>query len=325
MDKIEIRTPSRLHFALIDLNGELGRIDGGIGVALNAPSLHLVASRDRELFIYGDETQRAQRTVTSLEQHFGFRIRARFEIRESIPTHVGLGSGTQTALAVAIAAARLNNITVDARSLAPIVGRGGTSGIGVAAFESGGFVLDCGHSFGLDGQKRDFLPSSASKASPAPVVFRAPLPEDWFFAIVVPRIRKGLHGDQEIAAFRKHCPISAEEVGKVARHVLMGVIPAVIERRISEFGSAISKLQEIGFKRYEIALQDPIVKELIYFLRRNGAAGSGMSSFGPTVFGLVEGRSAAQELVAKLRESWGEKYPVEIFLTDTNNRGAELK
>ncbi len=29
---ITITTPSRLHFGLIDLNGELGRINGGIGI-----------------------------------------------------------------------------------------------------------------------------------------------------------------------------------------------------------------------------------------------------------------------------------------------------
>jgi beta-ribofuranosylaminobenzene 5'-phosphate synthase len=39
-----ITSPSRLHFALIDLNAELGRVDGGIGVALNEPSLAIEVS-----------------------------------------------------------------------------------------------------------------------------------------------------------------------------------------------------------------------------------------------------------------------------------------
>ena len=33
----QIITPSRLHMGLIDLNGQLGRVDGGFGMALDFP------------------------------------------------------------------------------------------------------------------------------------------------------------------------------------------------------------------------------------------------------------------------------------------------
>ena len=36
--KLQITTPARLHFGLIDLNGELGRINGGFGVAIDHPN-----------------------------------------------------------------------------------------------------------------------------------------------------------------------------------------------------------------------------------------------------------------------------------------------
>lgn len=36
-----IQTPSRLHLSLLDLNGSLGRIDGGVGLTLKKPSLVL--------------------------------------------------------------------------------------------------------------------------------------------------------------------------------------------------------------------------------------------------------------------------------------------
>jgi beta-ribofuranosylaminobenzene 5'-phosphate synthase len=44
MGQIRITTPARLHFALIDLNGALGRIDGSIGLALNEPNFRIVAA-----------------------------------------------------------------------------------------------------------------------------------------------------------------------------------------------------------------------------------------------------------------------------------------
>ena len=36
--RFQIRSPSRLHLSLIDLNGSLGRIDGGFGFALDTPN-----------------------------------------------------------------------------------------------------------------------------------------------------------------------------------------------------------------------------------------------------------------------------------------------
>ena len=36
---MEIKTSARLHLSLIDLNGLEGRVDGGIGITLENPSL----------------------------------------------------------------------------------------------------------------------------------------------------------------------------------------------------------------------------------------------------------------------------------------------
>lgn len=36
--RIRIKTPSRLHFTLIDENGEIGRVDGGIGLTIHEPN-----------------------------------------------------------------------------------------------------------------------------------------------------------------------------------------------------------------------------------------------------------------------------------------------
>ena len=39
--KMIIKTPSRLHMSLIDLNGSYKRIDGGIGLAIQEPQFVL--------------------------------------------------------------------------------------------------------------------------------------------------------------------------------------------------------------------------------------------------------------------------------------------
>ena len=42
---LRIRTTSRLSFGLIDMNGEIGRIEGGLGLALENPCVEIRARR----------------------------------------------------------------------------------------------------------------------------------------------------------------------------------------------------------------------------------------------------------------------------------------
>ncbi len=48
MNAITVTTPSRLHFSLIDLNGEIWRIDGGFGVALQNPNFKILIERSKQ-------------------------------------------------------------------------------------------------------------------------------------------------------------------------------------------------------------------------------------------------------------------------------------
>ncbi len=52
MDEFVIQTPARLHFGLLDLNGGLGRIDGGIGLALEQPRTVISARRSDKIEAY---------------------------------------------------------------------------------------------------------------------------------------------------------------------------------------------------------------------------------------------------------------------------------
>jgi len=49
--RVFIKTPCRLHFSLIDLNGSLGRVDGGIGLTLKKPNFSIEVL-DRESLIH---------------------------------------------------------------------------------------------------------------------------------------------------------------------------------------------------------------------------------------------------------------------------------
>ncbi len=334
---VTVTAPSRLHFSLIDLNGGLGRVDGGIGVALLEPSLKIkVSHADSETEKENPEEvttvlERIRRGIPELRHHH-YKV----EILRALPHHVGLGSRTQLALSVARAISVLEGSAraLNTFELAKLVGRGGTSGIGTAAFDCGGFILDGGHPFRRDMRadesdavrvKHSFLPSSASKVPPPPVLFQHPLPDDWFFVLAIPRVKRGAHGDEEVDIFKRNCPIAPTEVEKICRLVLMRILPSVIERDIYTFGESLSMIQQLGFKRLEVELQHSIIKSLFEFFDAH-ALGYGMSSFGPTTYGVVRGEKNARELAQLASRFLAERHvPASVYYSSVNNHGATVE
>jgi len=62
-----------------------------------------------------------------------------------------------------------------------------------------------------------------------------------------------------------------------------------VEQDIESFGKSIDHVQMLGFKRRELELQ-PFCAGLVQYMRENGALGAGMSSFGPTVYGITDSK-----------------------------------
>jgi beta-ribofuranosylaminobenzene 5'-phosphate synthase len=244
-------------------------------------------------------------------------------INQNIPRHVGLGSQTQLALGLAKALSIFEDQgEISVRNLAKYVGRGGTSGIGVAAFEHGGFVLDGGHS---TANKPEFLPSHYSEADPAVVLANYPVPEDWYFVVAVPNVEHGAHGTREAAIFQENCPLPTTEVEKVTRVILMQTLPSILEKDIESFGQSLTQLQKIGFKRVENVLQLEVIQKLQEFYLEKGAFGAGLSSFGPATYGVLEGESYAKKLTESTKKFLEEEgVGGDVFYSNGNNKGAEV-
>jgi beta-ribofuranosylaminobenzene 5'-phosphate synthase len=318
INMIKVVSPSRLHLTLIDLNAELGRVDGGSGITLESPGLEISATEADTIEVIGDPllAGRMQKAAQALlPTGKGIRL----HIIDSLPDHVGLGSGTQAALSAAAAVNRIYKLGKSVRELAVAVGRGGTSGIGVASFENGGFILDGGHKFK---DKGAFSPSAASHVPPGPVLFRRDFP-DWPIVLAIPN-GKGAHDAEEVDIFKKFCPIPLAEVQEICHVILMQMLPALVEEDLENFGKAINHIQTAGFKRREVELQSQPVRDVMNYMRENGAGGSGISSFGPVVYGIVgsvgEGKRLQQEVQRMLDESLGG----EVLLTKAKNRGADI-
>ncbi len=326
---VVVRSVSRLHVTLIDLHGGLGRVDGSVGVTLERPWMEFEVERAEEGVTVegeGEVAVKAERAARAVLEGFGLEGGVRVVVRRSYPEHVGLGSGTQATLSVAVGVLEAFGVEdYDVRGLADLLGRGGTSGIGVAAFEGGGFIVDGGHRFGPGG-KEGFKPSAASgEVPPAPVVARLEVPGDWRFVLAIPEVRRGAHGEEEVDIFRRYCPVPAREVERVCRLVLMVMLPAVAEGDAEAFGRAVDEVQGLGFKRVEVGLQDAVVRELMEVAREAGAYGAGLSSFGPTVYAVCDSASAggvARELERFLRERG---VGGEVIVSEPRNEGFEVR
>jgi beta-ribofuranosylaminobenzene 5'-phosphate synthase len=308
---LKIKTPSRIHMTLIDMNGQLGRVDGGIGITLEDPYILITAKQADTVTVRGDPelNERMKRACEVICPGCGIEI----NIEKSYWNHIGLGSGTQAALAAGMAVSALYDLKLSPRQIAGKVGRGGTSGIGIGSFERGGFILDGGHRMEA---KNAFLPSSFSKGVPtAPILCQRNFP-DWDIVLAIPPT-KGAHDLYEKDMFANICPIPRNEVEKLCHVILMQMLPALAEEDMDTFGKAVNAIQEIGFKRREIDLQ-PTVRGLIQAMLAGGAAGAGLSSFGPAVYAITD-QPARVEAAAKSYDK-----DCTVIRTKARNKGAEI-
>lgn len=291
-----IKTPSRIHMTLIDLNGSYGRFDGSVGLTLNDPHLILQSEETKKgITIDFDESitdtnlmeeyvlkisNSAEKTINKYNIDSGFH----FHVKQTIPPHSGLGSGTQISLAAAKLICQHIGKDINSVELGKIVGRGGTSGIGTFSFDLGGFIADGGHS---SKEKSTFLPSSASGANPPHLIGRYDFPEDWNILLAIPNANN-VAGKKEVNIFQNYCPVPRNEVEQISHVIFMNLIPYLLEHDIENFGKSIDMIQTRGFKKIEVSLQPKNVTNLMSFMRDNGAYGVGMSSFGPTVYTVYD-------------------------------------
>ncbi len=308
---LRIKTPSRIHMTLIDLNGSIGRVDGGVGITLEEPSIDITAEKSDIVEVIGDPDlkDRMEKACEMVCPGKGISI----NIERSYWNHIGLGSGTQAALAAGTAISKLYGQDISPRDIAIKVGRGGTSGIGIGSFEKGGFLLDGGHRMI---SKNAFLPSSYSKGvPPAPLLLNYDFP-DWDIVLAIPPT-KGAYDIYEKDIFANECPIPIKEVEKISHIILMQMLPAILEKDLETFGKAINSIQEIGFKKRELDHQWG-TRELMSVMREAGSPCAGMSSFGPTVYAITDSPNKVASAVKRSHHECA------IIKTKARNKGAEI-
>jgi beta-ribofuranosylaminobenzene 5'-phosphate synthase len=310
-----VHAPSRLHFGL--LTGPGGRPDasgrrfGGAGLMIREPGVQLTVRAAATWKSDGPLAERALAFAQQFTRSFRDPDAHAFHIHveKCAPEHAGLGTGTQLGLAVARGVALATGRPhTDAAALAERIGRGQRSALGSHGFDRGGFLVDGGKG-----------PHTAI----APLIARVDFPEDWKIVLVVPEGEQGLHGVSETQAFEE-ASAAPENSDRLCRLLLLGMLPALAEHDLPAFGEALYEFNRRAGEMFR-PLQGGTyagakVAAVVDFVRRNGVAAAGQSSWGPAIFAIVDG-DRAPWLVALLHQHFHFNERA-LFITQADNRGA---
>ena len=313
--KVSVTTSARLHMGFFDLNGNLGRRFGSIGVSLQAPETSLLATPAKSISVQGPVSERATKIAEQLMQSMALDGGVHIQIAKAIPEHSGLGSGTQLAVAIGMAISRLYGLNLTVKDIAVLTQRGMRSGVGLGTFLHGGLIVDGGR---------------ASNSKVPPVIAHADFPEDWPILLIFDQSHQGVHGAQEIAAFKELPEFPAESSAILCRHVLMQALPAIAEGDLKSFGKAIQALQTLtgdyfapaqGGARYTSSLVANVLSEL----QQSGVDCFGQSSWGPTGFAVFENQTQAEIVLPELKAKFSREASLKFVLTKANNQPSQLE
>ena len=324
--RVEVRAPGRLHLGFLDPAGTLGRRFGSLGlvvdgfetfVALTVSPQNTVSASTAAAHV---EVDRAAAHLAALQRLTGCDTPLHLHLRQVLPAHAGLGSGTQLALAVGRAFAAWHHLDLPLTTLAQWLGRGLRSGIGIGGFERGGLLVDGGP--GPDGQA-------------APVLCRVPLPEAWRVVVVMDSSRQGLSGEDERTALAGLPPMPRVVAADICHQVLMRVLPGAACGDFAPFADGITQIQEqlgahFAAAQSGDAFTSVAVGRLIRWMgqaSRHGEgsrAAIGQSSWGPTGFAILPGQAQAEALVAAARSAGQVSPELQIHVVAARNHGATL-
>ena len=266
---------------------------GGIGLSLKEPRLSVSVTAAERLQIRGNCVDRVVRIIDRLSRAgiVPDHPEVAIETFGIIPPHTGLGSGTQLSLAVGQALCLWFGHAIDEMKLAFTLERGRRSGIGIGAFTQGGLLIDNG---------------VTADSKPPVIAVRMPVPDHWRFVLIYDAGRQGLHGRREADFFQQKPAMPKDMSARLSELVATELMPAISEADCTRFGAAVTRLQDLNGRCFDKAqgglFSSPPVEKVLRHLHKNGAAGIGQSSWGPTGFALYDSERAAGQAVREAED-----------------------
>lgn len=300
MKKILINPPIRIHISLLDLSDNGYRTNGGIGFFVSgltlsveielSNSLEFIDNRQLKIPLNFPKTS----FLDWLNNHFQENsISHKFKITLSgnTPSHYGFGVSTSVRMSCVEGIYQLLSKKVSNQKIIKQSHRGGTSGIGVHGYFTGGFIFDLGRKI----NNHQPLPSRSYEFKQHHPLLLKQLPvPNWGVGLLIPNNINPMTNKEEVDFFHKTCPISKDTVYETTYHALFGVLASIESNDFNLFCNAINTLQKQTWKDSERSLYtETSVFEKV--LLGAGANAVGMSSLGPSLYFFAENIEAVIE------------------------------
>lgn len=328
MSMLTVRAPARLHLGFLDLNADIGRKFGSIGLAIksHSTSISVTAGEQFAITLHKPNESLKAKLIQLIDVFYGTvgchipnaQRSLNIIVDSHITQHSGLGSGTQLALTISTALAKYHCIEISTPELAAKMGRGKRSGIGIATFDRGGFIIDGG---------------VKPKQTVPPVLFTRDFPEHWHIVLICSDNFQGVHGKAETSAFND-LPLFPIDSAREINHItLMQLLPALVEEDIDSFGDAITQIQALIGDHFASAqggrYSSEAVANCLLESQRLGHKGIAQSSWGPTGCVFVDSEAKADKLIEQLTNHVSDILPATerptFIKTTANNTGALIE
>ena len=313
LQKVTITAPAHLHAGNFDLTGDLGRLYGTVGFAIDLP-LEVEVAKAKGIKA---EDKSAHKFAKRMVDKFALEG-AEVKIKKEIPRFVGVGFHTTLALSIGMGLSKLYDLNLTVEEVSLIMGRGTITAMGVYAFKTGGFIVEGG-----------FKVDSRTKMVP-PLIFHGALPKNWFFVVAIPnesrqKIAQMRENEDEILDNLKVMPKELSD--ELSRLVLVKLMPAFVEKDLKSFGEALtafnSKLGRFWRDYQEGTYCNQVVEEGIKIMLKHSSLAC-QTSWGPTHYSIVKGKAAAEKLAAELKQFLDKSGGGEIYVTHASNHGASI-
>ena len=313
-DSVEIIAPSRLHFGLLSFGQSGTRQCGGAGVMIDQPGLRLRVWRAAQFEASGPLASRARAVVERYAQMLEVAglPPCRVEILSAAEEHAGLGTGTQLALSVVQAM----HMVRGGEPLLPAVlatwtGRAVRSAIGTHGFVHGGLLVETG---------------KVANQLLAPLERRVELPETWRFVLIRPHGEHGLSGDEERGAFNDLPPVPRATTAALLAELADEMLPAATAGEFERFSESVYRYGHAAGMCFAAKQGGPFASQrladLVAMIRKRSIRGVGQSSWGPTIFAVLDSAMAAEKFAADLRP---ELDPCDtVIIAEPNRSGARI-
>ena len=306
---LQIISFARLHFGFLDLNKKNNKFFGGFGLTINKFKTILNIKNYHKLNIKGYETKRASFFVKKFCKKIKIKPNFYINIEKVTPQHIGLGSGTQIALAIGTGISKLKSLNLNTIEIAKIMGRGNRSLIGTKSFINGGFIID---------NKNTKEEDSFSKIK---------FPKEWKI-LLIQNESKGLFGLKEKESFKKLFK-SKKKNKSINNKIITNIYNSLTKKDFNTLSKSITKVQNymgnFFYSEQGGKYSNKIISKIITSLKKEKILGYGQTSWGPTGFAFFDSYKKAKKIKFKLEKKFNDYNDIKFIICSGKNNGANFK